>query len=497
MLKPLRALLTDRRRTRALAMASVTLAAAGIVLVRAPRASQGAPQSAVAQSTRMLANAPPGVTPAPSLRFSTGALSGRLALAQGAVAPHGFQHVYAELRLNAESGGSAAPRRVAMAVVLDVSGSMSGEKIEQARDSITSLIDQMRDDDRIALVTYSDNARIVQSLARVGDVRQRLHMIVPGIGIEGGTNIPAGLAAGAAALETAGADFAQRLVLVSDGQDTSGQPLDRTAARVRDRADQGVTLSALGVGADYDERFMSRVADAGRGNYEFLRDGAQLRSFLARELNQASRTTVDNAYASLDLPAGWRLARTYGAEVSSEGSAATVRVGSLYAGESRRLVLDFLVSPDVAQRAHGDGSAGNLSARLGYRDRATDGQVTHAIGSLPLAVAPNAELAMNSRDPQVFAEAEGTVVAARQADAVVAWRNGNRAEAANIAQHNLQTLRALQAAAPTPARSAQISAYDRDLSAFDGLSAGSAEGRAYGLRSNAVHRRALRSASAY
>jgi len=494
MLKPLRTLLSDRRRARALAAASVTLAAAGIVLLRAPGASTAAPLGP---------SAPVSVTPtrsaqgAASASFRTPRLHGRVAMAQGAVAPDGLQHVYAEVRVTADDAQRAAPRPVAMAVVLDVSGSMDGEKIQQARNSVLSLVDNMRGDDRIALVTYSDSARVVQPLARVDDVRQRLHMVVPGIGIEGGTNIPAGLQAGADALEAAPSSYIHRVVLVSDGQDTSGQPLERTALSVRSRADVGVTLSALGVGADYDERFMSRVADAGRGNYEFLRDGAQLRTFLARELEQAGRTTVERAFADLVLPEGWRLHRAYGAAAELRGRTLRLPVGALYAGEARRLVLDLEVDPAAAQRAYGSGRAGALTARVGYHDVLANADPSADIGPLALGVGSSDAEAVASRDPSVFAEAEGTAIAARQSDAVVAWRSGNAAEAANIARQNLQQLRALQAAAPSPTRAAQIQAYDRDESAFNNISGASEAGRAYGLGSNAVHRRALRSATAY
>lgn len=496
MLKSLRPLLADRRRARALAAASVTLAAAGIVLLRAPGPSTAAPVSIPTNNSTVVMNRSP--QGAASARFTLPKLHGRIALAQGAVAPDGPQHVYAEVRVTAdEARGALPPRPVAMAVVLDVSGSMDGEKIEQARRSVLSLVDQMRDDDRVALVTYSDTARVVQPLTRVADARQRLHMIVPNIGIEGGTNIPAGLQAGASALEFAPSSLVRRVVLVSDGQDTSGQPLERTATAVRTRADTGVTLSALGVGVGYDERFMSRMADAGRGNYEFLRDGAQLRAFLARELEQASRTTVERAFAEVVLPQGWRLARAYGTEAEVRDRVVRLPVGALFAGDARRLVLDLEVDPREAQAAHGAGRAGALIARVGYSDIAAQVDPVASVGALALGVAGGRAEADATRDSAVFAEAEGTVIAARQADAVAAWRSGDAARATAIAQQNVAALNRLQAAAPSAARAAQIRAYDRDEAAFGSLSAASESGRAYGLQTNAVHRRALRSATAY
>ncbi|MBP9086406.1 MAG: VWA domain-containing protein, partial [Kofleriaceae bacterium] len=209
-------------------------------------------------------------------------------------------------------------------MVLDVSGSMSGEKLAQARQSVLDVVDQMRDDDRVALVTYSDSARVVQPLARVGDVRSRMHLTVPTIAVEGGTNIPSGLDLGAQTLAEAPATMVRRVVLMSDGRDGSNRDLETIAQDVRTKADQGVTLSSLGVGADYDERYMSRLADAGRGNYEFMRDGAQMRAFLSRELQQATRTTVERAVAEVTLPMGWRLTRAYGCEPVVNGR--TVRL---------------------------------------------------------------------------------------------------------------------------------------------------------------------------
>ena len=301
-----------------------------------------------------------GDAQAPRAEFRGLRAHGRVALSQGRVAANGTRQVYAELRMTADEATSpeVEQRPVAMALVLDVSGSMSGEKIEQARQSVLSMIEQMRDTDRIALVTYSDSARVVQPLAMVRDVRAQLRAVVPTIQIEGGTNIPSGLGLGAQALAEAPDTLVRRVVLMSDGRDGSGRPLDVIAQDVRQRAEGGVTLSSLGVGADYDESYMSRLADAGRGNYEFLRDGAQLRAFLGRELQQATRTTVERAVAEVTLPAGWHLTRAYGAEAQVTGSTVRLPIGALFAGDERRLVLDLTLVNLPGYEAQGQTTKG-------------------------------------------------------------------------------------------------------------------------------------------
>lgn len=488
---PLHALLSDRRTLKTLAAGCVALAAGGVVLLRAPRTSTATPTQVAVGTTRTETRAPGA---APRVSFQGPHLHGSVALSQGRVVD-GVSQVYAEVRVSADAAGETEARPVAFAMVLDVSGSMSGEKIEQARRAVLDVLARMNDNDQIALVTYSDSARLVQPLRRVGLVRERLQLVVPTLGIEGGTNIPAGLAAGVAALAEAPSTHVHRVVLMSDGRDGSGRALDQIAQDARVRADGGVTLSSLGIGADYDEAFMARLADAGRGNYEFLRDGAQLRAFLARELQQSAQTRVDLASVTLSLPQGWTLARAYGAEATGEGAGIRLPVGALYAGEERRLVLDLRV--DTA-RARGAGDAlGALGARVTYRPAGRTDLVALSPAALPLARAANPAEAQASRDTAVYAEAASTALAARQADAVTAWRAGRTREADGMIDGNLNALRALQAAAPSPGRAAQIARYERERTAVNTLSGSSAEGVAWGLESNVMHRRAQRSTNAY
>ena len=69
----------------------------------------------------------------------------------------------------AERAQQRAP--LSIAVVLDTSGSMGGEKIEQAKQAVVRLIRDLRDDDEGAFLRYSTDSEIAQPLARAGAVR--------------------------------------------------------------------------------------------------------------------------------------------------------------------------------------------------------------------------------------------------------------------------------------------------------------------------------------
>ena len=419
------------------------------------------------------------------LAVHTPEMDGFVALTQSAVIGNGVRDLYAEIRLEAHGEGQTTRRPVAIAVALDTSGSMSGEKIIEARRSVRELIARMRPTDRVALVTYDHRARLLSPLMLVADLRAALPMLLQQIQAGGGTNIPGGLELAARSLANAPGGMVRRLVLISDGQDGSGIELSSVSQSLGSRAREGVTTSALGVGVDYDERWLSTVADAGRGNYAFLAGGAELTQFLTRELEQASSTVADQTELALTLPAGWRVAESHGAAVSPGST--TIPLGSLFAGERRRVTLR------LEAVAGASGSRSEIGVALRYRALVSEVDRNLPLGRLSVAMVGSQSEVAASMDVTLHAEAVAAHVDAQQALAVDAWREGRREEAARISRGNVLTLQQWGAAAPAAARGIALrqQAVERDLENFQQLDAHSQAGRAYGLGSNSVRRARL------
>lgn len=457
-----------RRRAYAVALGVAVLSTAGIVLLNAPGMA----------ST-------PGPASHDMLSFSGPGLRGRASFAHRAVLAHGTRRVAAEVRLTPDGAGAVARQPVALAVVLDVSGSMAGDKIEQARGAVLQLVERMRPGDQVAVVTYNHGAQLLVPLTSVASTRGELRSQITRIFAGGGTNIPAGIQLGVEALKDGTPGHVRRMVLVSDGLDNSGQPVQLVSSTIRQRAAGGVTLSSLGIGTDYDEGFLTSVADAGRGNYAFLAHGAELHAFLTRELDQATSTVVDQVVAELDLPPGWRLVGAHGTE--SQGVSGTVRLalGALPAGQDRVAVVELEVD------AAGAGSIGAMGLRVQYRTVADDAQHRLEAGALALSAVPTDEEVGTSVIPEVHAATAATLLDAKQAEAVEAWRSGDRQRALEITRGNLQRLAEVEATAPAAAAAPireQMQALEADSAAFDAVPAASPEGRAHGLRSNAARR---------
>ena len=323
--------------------------------------------------------------------------------------------------------------------------------------------------------------RLLVPLTSVSSAREVLESRLSAVRAEGGTNIPGGLDIASQALAGAPSSMVRRLVLISDGQDGSGVQLSEVATSVGQRAQGGATTSALGVGIDYNEAWLTRVADAGRGNYEFLAQGSQLHAFLTRELDQASSTVADGTELALSLPDGWRIDRAYGATVSGDGR--TVGLGALYAGQRRRATLRLSVPAGAAGQTH------DLSAALRYRARAEQTDRNLTLGRLSVATVGDEASVVASRDVTLFAAAFAQHADAQQALAIDAWRDGDTTTARRItADNNVQLERWRQEApAASPEIEARLQANEQDLANF-AQPAASAEGRAWGLHSNSSRR---------
>jgi Ca-activated chloride channel family protein len=437
---------------RGVAVAAIVLATGGLILARASTA------------------APHGTTPLPltssgpmngsnAATFAGPGAHGQVALSHTKVLVGGGEPVFAEVRLAADATEGAKERApLALVVVLDTSGSMEGEKIDRAKDSVLGLMRDMRDDDEIAFVRYSSDAELVQPLAHLSEVRSSLAARVRRLEAGGGTNIPSGLSMGLRTLSEAEQGRVRRVVLVSDGLDSTRAQAERLAT---DSAERGITVSSMGIGLDFDEAYMSSVARDGHGNFAFVNDGAALATFLTRELDEASTTTVESATVRLALPKGVRFVRATGADARIEGDTVVVKMGSLFAGDERRALLELSANLDA------DDARRIGTEALWHRVGGSDADV-HAPDISLVATLDKSEV-QRGKDGAVLASATSVISSQRELEAAEAYAHGDQARAQSLIQLNMKALAAAATSAPAKMRaslSRQASSYDAQMKSF-------------------------------
>jgi Ca-activated chloride channel homolog len=255
-------------------------------------------------------------------------------------------------------------------IILDRSGSMGGEKIEQARAAVRGLLGQLGDQDRFALVTYSDDATVTIPLSAVGD-RQRAAWLetVAAIQAAGGTNMSSGLDRGLDLIEHARVDGrVPHVILISDGLANQGDPTREGLTRRAERAAEGeFMLTTVGVGADFDEDLMTDLADAGTGNYYYVQDSQDLEAVFAREFDAARTTVANGVSVHIEPGPGVRVLDVAGYPLTPVGDGVTFRPGSIFAGQQRRVWVTLAVS----QQAVGEYDLGRFSLAYGDAEQRT------------------------------------------------------------------------------------------------------------------------------
>jgi Ca-activated chloride channel family protein len=432
----------DPHTRRSVALSAVVLSLTGLVL---------ADRSVRARSDVTIATAPPEPPSPTSSPFSARGVNGRLAVSHGRLLASGTRPMHVELRVRADQGSDVVEARaaVAMVLVVDTSGSMAGRKIDDARRAALAMLDEMQSDDMVSVVRFATQAEVLVPLGRVSDVRNEARRQIERLRAEGNTDIANALRSADRALGWTRDGRIGRIVVVTDGRDTSGAPRSTGADVARIEAARGFTVSALGIGADYDDAYLAGISDAGRGNYEFLRDSSALARFLSKELREAARTRVRNVEASLSLPPDARIRGVWGA--TWDGN--RLSIGSLFGGDERRVVvaLDVPAGPP--------GSSTQIGASLSWR--LVDGSpIDFDLAPLRIVAVTTPEEVDEARDSSVIASATSVMASQRETEAASAFERGDRERALALNAQSQAELEVAKKSAPAP-MAAQLDAQKR------------------------------------
>ncbi|MEV0633451.1 von Willebrand factor type A domain-containing protein [Streptomyces sp. NPDC050619] len=202
---------------------------------------------------------------------------------------------------SAEQRGERPP--AALTFVIDISGSMSEPgRLDLAQESLGVMTDRLRDDDSVALVTFSDKAETVLPMTRLDGNRDEIHDAIDSLEPTFSTNLGAGVETGyATAVEGLREGATNRVVLVSDALANDGDTdPDSILERVDGaRREHGITLFGVGVGSDYGDALMERLADKGDGHTTYVSDPDEARTVFCEQLPRHIDLTARDAKAQV------------------------------------------------------------------------------------------------------------------------------------------------------------------------------------------------------
>jgi Ca-activated chloride channel family protein len=283
--------------------------------------------------------------------------------------------------------------------------------------------------------------------------RASLRTALLGLDADGGTALGPGLMQALGVIESAPRDNLRlaHVLMFSDGLANVGeQRPEALGARAAQGFSSGVSVSTLGVGVDYNEDLMTRLADQGGGRYHFIRNSEAITGILDDEMKGLVATIARGIDMSVATAPGVEVSAIFGYPTSQDGKAMHARVGSLGVGQTREIVMRVRLPEIVPPRV----SLGSL--RVVFLDVAAGGAQRQIDVPLDALVTTDAAVARTSemRDVTVrvaeVQSAETLELAARAAD------KGDFAAAEVSLDRQIADLQVQSAATPSPKLKAQI-----------------------------------------
>jgi Ca-activated chloride channel homolog len=208
----------------------------------------------------------------------------------GARTPEGYaaaeQYHLLRVGLQTRAEDAASRADAALTFVIDISGSMAEPgRLDLVQDALHYLIDQLRPTDHVAIVVYSDEARVLTEMTPASN-RPALHGAVDDLAPEDSTNLEAGLLLGYRVARDGFVEGASnRVILLSDGLanvgNTTAEPI---LEQVREAASKQIALLGVGVGSEYGDALMEQLADEGDGFVTYVSEPDQARRLFVNKL---------------------------------------------------------------------------------------------------------------------------------------------------------------------------------------------------------------------
>lgn len=300
-------------------------------------------------------------------------------------------------------------QRMNISLVLDRSGSMHGEKLENVKRAALHVLDLLRDGDQLSLVVFDDQVEVISPRVILDPterkfLRRRIEQIRSG----GSTNLSGGWLAGC--LEVASGELegtVNRTILLTDGLANVGvTDIEALTGQAAEIAARGVSTTTLGVGLGFNEHLLEAMANNGRGNFYFIESASAIPAIFAREMSELSALTAKDIELTLQLPEGWDCWIFGGWKVTREGNIWRLFVGSLVSEQTMNVYVRLKIPARQDQ----------LTEKLSLMVRGKDEQdaifeqkVEFAMQVTPTEIA--AQEAVDSRVMEAFTSVEITDIA--------------------------------------------------------------------------------------
>ena len=277
--------------------------------------------------------------------------------------------------------------------LIDVSGSMdSPDKLGILKTGFKALVDNLRDQDRMAIVTYAGQAAVLLE-STYGDEKNKIKAAIDKLGAGGST-------AGAAGINTAYeiaeqyfiANGNNRVILGTDGDFNVGPAsTDELVELIEQKRESGVYLTVLGVGGgNLNDNMMEQIANKGNGNYEYIDNASQIQKVFTHEIAKFYTVAKDAKIQVTFNPnriESYRLIGYENRQLSNEDfENDSTDAGEIGASQTITAIYEVVLKPESTTENYAQ-----FDLRYKKPNETQSRLLTHTITNAPIAIASSSE----------------------------------------------------------------------------------------------------------
>ncbi|MEW5869987.1 MAG: DnaJ domain-containing protein [Chloroflexota bacterium] len=232
-----------------------------------------------------------------------------------------------------------------LSLIIDRSTSMQGERMDMVKSAAIELIRQLKPNDTLSIIAFSDRADIILPAGHSMDrssVETQIHMLKSG----GGTEIFRGLEAGFSETRRyANKTFINHMILLTDGRTYGDEEACLKLANAAAR--EGIHIHGLGMGTEWNDAFLDELASRTGGTSNYIYNNKDIRNFLNDKFSQLSRIFAEQVSLNLKVDSSASLQSVFRLQpdAATLPTGHQIHLGSIPKDAKLSILLEFIIEP--------------------------------------------------------------------------------------------------------------------------------------------------------
>lgn len=248
-----------------------------------------------------------------------------------------------------EDSNNRTPANIA--IVLDKSGSMSGEKIQSAKQAARMAVNLLNENDIISIISYDSTVNVIVPATKVSD-KQSINRAIDQMRSSGNTALFAGVSKGAAEVRKfLDKDRVNRVILLSDGQANVGPSSPSELGDLGSSLSKdGITVTTIGLGTGYNEDLMANLAGYSDGNHAFVENAEDLAKVFQYEFGDVLSVVAQDVEIVITFKNNIRPIRILGRDGTILGQTIRTNMSQLYSEQEKFVLIEVEIPAGTAKQ---------------------------------------------------------------------------------------------------------------------------------------------------